>query len=120
MISDSQLMKLSFAITVIGVVSLFFIVQLIEPLFVRIGDINEAMSGQLIVTEGSISAISTTDGIVFLTLSGNGTIDVVVFSKDAEKNNAYELKIDDTVRIEGRVSIYENKLEIIGEKIEKL
>ncbi len=120
MISDSQLMKLSFAIAVIGVLSLFVIVQLIEPLSVRIGEINEGMSGQLIMTEGTVSSLSTVNGNVFLTLSDNGEIKVVIFSKDAGKNNAYELKNNDKIRIEGRVSIYENELEIIAEKIEKI
>ena len=99
---------------------MFVIVQLIETLFVRIGDINEAMSGQIIITEGMVTSLSTKDGNVFLTLSGNGTIDVVIFSKDAGKNNAYKLKINDKIRIGGRVSIYENELEIIAEKIEKI
>ena len=120
MISDSQLMKLSFAITVIGIVSLFLIVQLIEPLFVRIGDINEAMSGQLIMTEGKISSFNTNDGHIFLTLSDkSGEIKVVMFKNQVTDSN-YELKNSDEIRVEGSVSIYENELEIIAEKIEKI
>ena len=120
MISDSQLMKLSFAVAVIGVVSLFALVQIIEPLNVRLADINEAMNGQMITTEGTISSISTTKGIVLLTLYDSNEIKVVIFSKEAEKNNAYELKLNDRVRVEGKISIYENELEIIAEKIGKL
>lgn len=120
MISDSRLMKLSLAVSVIGIVVLFFIVQLTEPLVVKITEINEAMNGQNIITNGTVSSFFTKDGNVFFTLSDNGEIKVVMFKRDAEKiENSYELKNGDKIRVSGKVSIYSDELEIIAERIEK-
>lgn len=120
MISDSHLMKLSFAVAVLGVVVLFFIVQLTEPLAVRIVEINEAMSGQSVITNGTISSFSTKDGNVFLTLSDEKEIKVVMFKKDAERNNIYQLKDGDQIRVNGKVSVYRDELEIVAEQIENI
>jgi len=121
MISDSQLMKLSLAIAVIGIIILFFIVQLTELLVVRITEINEAMSGQNIITEGKVSSFSTKEGHIFLTLSDEREIKIVMFKDRAEENEiAYELKNDDKIRVEGKVSIYRDELEVIAEKIERI
>jgi exonuclease VII large subunit len=120
MISDSQLIRLSFAIAVAGVVVLFFVVQLTEPLAVRIVEINEAMSGQSVITNGTVSSLSIKDGNIFFTLSDEEAIKVVIFKKDAEKNEAYQLENGDKIRVEGKVSIYRDELEIVVEKIENI
>ena len=116
MISDKSLAWICLGITVVGIVILFFIVQLIEPLTIEPGEINRGMDGQAVVTEGSISSFTEKDGNVFITL--NDELKVVMFKSDAEDSIVYDLKNDDRIRVEGRVSIYRDELEVIAEKIE--
>ena len=116
MISDKSLAWVCLGITVVGIVSLFFIVQLIEPLTIGAGEISRELDGQAVVTEGIISSFNEKDGNVFLTL--NDELKVVMFKSQAEDSIVYELEGHEKISVTGKVSIYRDELEVIAEKIE--
>jgi DNA/RNA endonuclease YhcR with UshA esterase domain len=121
MISDSDLMKISLFISIIGVIALFFIVQFIGPVNVEVVDITREMDGQIIVTEGMINSIAKNDGNFFFSIGDGEEIDVVMFESIAKKNDFIDqIKEGDLIKVKGQVSIYRNELEIIAEEISKI
>ncbi len=122
MLSDPQLMKLCLAMSVIGVIALFFIVQFIEPKELSILDISQSYVGREVITNGNISSYAVNSGNIFIELTdlnSNEAINVVVFEKDANTLNT-ELKKGDKIKVTGKVAFYKNELEIIASSVEKI
>ncbi len=119
MISDKNLIKLSAAVSVIGIAMLFVAVQLAEPQAVRIVDINDAMLGKIVGVNGTIDSINTNNGNVFIKLyDGTGRIDVVVFERNARNNkDVYNVKEGWNITVTGKVAVYKAGLEIIAESV---
>ncbi|MCX6819278.1 MAG: OB-fold nucleic acid binding domain-containing protein [Candidatus Aenigmarchaeota archaeon] len=112
-------MKLCLAMSVIGVIALFILVQFIEPKELSISDISQSHVGQEVVTQGRISSYAIDDGNIFISLSeANNSIQVVMFQKDAKLEA--ELKKGDKIKVTGKVAFYKNDLEIIASSVEKL
>lgn len=116
MISDKTLMKLSLAMSVIGIIALFFITQMIEPLETHIDDISDAMAGRNIVVHGTVDSLAENNGNVFIELRNNSKISVVLFEKDA--GNVKNLGVGMNVTVIGKLSVYKGSLEIVVGSVE--
>jgi len=113
-----DILKISIAIAVLGIIALFFITQFNNETIVKIKDLK---IGQIGTISGMVTSIYVSkDDNVFLKISDNtGGIDVVVF-KSSNIDLAYELENGDQVAVLGRVDDYKGKLEIIAKEINKV
>ena len=108
---DESLLKLSIITSLIGIIMLFFAIQLIEVKTVKISDITENMSGEKVTVYGYVISVYEKNGNMFLKIRDEKEINVVVF------NNHFDIEKDDYVKVEGKIDVYKNKLEIIAESI---
>jgi len=122
MISDDSLAKFSLALTIVGIVALYFVVQNTEPVRLEISDISHAMVGNHVALNGYINKMAWRGDNLFITLENNGSsIKVVMFSRETKKfSGLRELEKGDEISVVGRVGEYKTELEIIAEKIEKI
>ena len=121
MTSDSQIMKMALIIAIIGIVSIFFIIQAIEPIKLSIGEITSSHVGHEVITNGTISSYYISDEHVFMIISDvSGEIKAVMFERDAKNSIAYNLKNNDRVLIKGAVNNYKGELEIVVREIKQL
>src|SRR3989338_10165732 len=105
MISDKSLMKLSLAMSITGVIALFFIMQAAKPLETSIDDINDNMAGRNVIVHGAIMDFAEKDGNIFITLANSSKMDIVIFEKDA-KNVNKNLTAGMNVTVSGKITIY--------------
>lgn len=119
MIKDKTLIKVSLAVSLIGMAMLFAAVKFMEPLSMEIGKIDETTIGRNVVVAGTVQSISIKEGNVFVTLADNAdTINIVMFRQAAKKNaTVYDTKKGSVVAVKGKVDIYNGGLEIIASEI---
>ena len=86
----------------------------IEPEKVNISEIEPSWSGKRVVISGEATGVSKVNESLFFDLN-DSTGEVMVADFDSES------KIEDgkEVRVQGRVTMYRGKLEIVAERIEK-
>ena len=113
MISDRKLMKLCLAMSFIGIIVLFFVVQSIEPRQASIAEINNDMVGELVAVSGVAGNVYNSEDTLFFDLSDNGgKIKVVMFQSSTEISQG------NAVTVTGKVSLYKNELEIVASSIQ--
>ncbi len=118
MISDRSLIRISLAISAIGLVLLFLFVQFYQPAKIGAGDITEGMSGNIVNVAGTVDKINVNDGNIFIDFSDEtGNINIVMFQKDAVNTDAYSIKDGDSVTITGKVTVYKMRLEIVASSV---
>jgi len=113
-----DILKISIAIAVLGIVALFFITQFNNESIVKIKDLK---IGQIGTITGMVTSIYVSkDDHVFLKVADNtGEINVIAF-KSSNIDLAYELENGDQISIQGRIDEYKGKLEIIAKEINKV
>jgi len=108
MISDRTLLRICIIISIIGIISLFF---LSEPKSVYLIEVDDSMIGQVIDVSGSASSVSITENATFFILSdSSSSINVVSFSP-------LSINEFDNVSVTGKVDIYRGKIEIIANNV---
>lgn len=118
MMSDSQLIKISFLIALIGLACLFALYVVLEPEHLTIKDITLSNIGHEVVVTGSISSIAVNNDHVFITLSDNSSsIKVVVFANTAKNHPEIYNLTSGVLTIQGKVDNYKGELEIVANKI---
>ncbi|NOR84617.1 hypothetical protein GQ473_00720 [archaeon] len=113
--NEIHIKKLCIILSIIGIFSLYIIVllQTITPL--KIEDLNEKYIGDKIKTCGTIQSQKySDDGTYFMVLYDVKKIEIVFFNA---LTDTQEYDINDVVCVIGRLKKYNEKLEIIGEKI---
>ena len=109
---EKQITKIAFFVAIIGIIIIFLLSTEIQPKTISIPNITQDMMGEVVRVCGEITDNSTAEGNLFFKLrdENNNEIDVVFFNKApiTTKN----------VCIEGEISLYKQKLEIIGKKYE--
>lgn len=114
------MLKLCLICSVIGLVVLFFGVQLKEAKVIEISKINKENLGEEIVVEGRVTNKYYNGEHLFFDLEGDKEkINIVVFKNSLEGSNIDPKKIkqSDKVRVTGKVEIYNGELEIIGKNL---
>lgn len=101
-----SLMKLSFAIAVLGTLAVVFLSNSLEPPIIQISNINERMLDEWVRISGNVIDEKNFDNLQILTIDdGNATINAVLREKASSFQNH-------DVVILGKVIEYENELEI--------
>jgi DNA/RNA endonuclease YhcR with UshA esterase domain len=123
MFSDKNLERISFFLTIIGIISLYFIVQNIEPQDTAILSVTGELIGRQVLVSGIIKEKPYwhSDGHLFLTLQQNGSqIKVVMFDREARKYPGLKnLTKGMNISVTGSVDEYEGELEIVAKRIER-
>jgi len=115
---DSDLVKVSFIVSTVGLVMLFFVSAHSKPSLVKISEIDYDSVGSRAVVEGEIlSKRVHEDGHIFLKVSDStGKISVVIFNNVARKLD--EEKMDcisagSYIQAAGEIEEYRGNLEIV-------
>ncbi|MBI2971161.1 MAG: exodeoxyribonuclease VII large subunit [Candidatus Aenigmarchaeota archaeon] len=119
MLSDSQVMKVSLVVSVVGLVALFLVTLDLEPNKVSLNEITDSMVGQRIQASGMIKALSVKEGTVFFTLVNGSELNIVVFEKDARRGKFNETTNGENVTVDGTLNFYRGELELIATKVYK-
>jgi DNA/RNA endonuclease YhcR with UshA esterase domain len=112
-----NLIKISIAATLIGIVALFFIVRYQQQNTIKISDLRQ---GQVEKITGMINSIYISkDGHTFLKITdSSGELSVVAFK--SSNIDTSDLEIGDQISVLGRVEKYKGSLEIIAKEIKKI
>lgn len=114
MISDRSLIKISLVVSAIGFIVLYIFTAVETPIM----PIGGLKSGDYASVGGIVSSYKESKGNIFFTLENSSTINVAMFSTDAESNPmVYKIKDGDTVTVTGKVQYYRNELEMIAKNI---
>ncbi|MEK6946083.1 MAG: hypothetical protein AABX32_00595 [Nanoarchaeota archaeon] len=108
---ETILLKIALICSLVGLVALFFISQRIELKDYKPDFLNKNI-GESVNLSGKISKITAGNNVVFIELSQQVPVSVVVFT---DKN--VNLNENDFVEISGKIQSYNGKEEIIADKI---
>jgi len=113
-----DILKISIAIAIVGIITLFFIVQFNNE---TVEKINDLKIGQISKITGMITSafVSKNDDVFLKVADDTGEISVVAFKK-SNIDTAYYLENGDQVSVTGRVEEYKGSLEIIASMNEKI
>ena len=110
---DKTLLKISLVTAIIGILILLFILDRISLSGSNLSNITKDNLDENIKIKAELVKITETPGLYILTVRDfSGIMTVIVF-----KDESLELKEGDVLEIEGRVTSYNGKLEIIAKKI---
>ncbi len=112
MISDKTLMRVSVAVSAIGVIALFLIATFLGPTRASIGGLK---LGENVLIGGVVHDYSESKGNVFFTLVNDSSVRVVVFAQDAER--LPQIIDGDSVTVTGKVQLYRGDIEIIAKDV---
>lgn len=122
---DSDILKISFLISTIGLGLLFFVSSRYDESLVSISQINYDSVGNRVTVAGEIfSKKNHRDGHVFLKLGDvSGNISVVLFDSLVErlgKDMRDCLQVENSLLVRGRVEEYRGALEVVPRKKEDI
>lgn len=110
---EKTLLKISVITAVVGILILLFILDKISLTSVNIGNLTKEDLDKEIKIKAELIKITETPGLYLLTVKDfSGEMTVVVF-----KDEILELREGDILEIEGQVTSYKDKIEIIAKKI---
>lgn len=110
MISDKRLIQISLVTSVVGLIALYIIVSLTEPVT---APLSELKAGQNVLVSGAVEGYKEGNGAVFFTLQNVSTVKVVVFGAGLKITNG------DNVTVKGKTQFYKNELEVIAKDVRK-
>lgn len=110
-----QIALLILFLAVVGIAAIHFAIIDIEPIELKIGSIEESMTGRLVKITGRIENIrKSSSGNIYWTVDDGNNITVPIFDGKLKKVVA---KRSDIVEITGLVSQYKGELEIMPKNI---
>ena len=110
---ETTLLKISILVSVLGVFFLMVISELSHIELSKISDITKKDLETKVKIQGKLLSIQETPGLYILTVTDfTSTIVIIVFKEDP-----LELKKNSNIEIEGKVTEYQGKLEIIADTI---
>ena len=110
---ETTLLKISILVSVLGVFFLMVISELSHIELSKISDITKKDLETKVKIQGKLLSIQETPGLYILTITDfTSTITIIVFKEDP-----LELKKNSDIEIEGKVTEYQGKLEIIADTI---
>lgn len=106
------LFGISLITALVGLFSLILLSEFSEPEQVKMVEL-ESRIGQRVIVQGEITKIAQKENVNFFEVKGNtGKINVVAFGQMGKLAKGLQIKVY------GKVTIYQNELEIIADKIE--
>lgn len=119
-ITDEILLKISLITALIGIIGLIIFAPSIEVKEVKIEDIDKGMIDEEVTISGVVEEIkpSATHETYFLKINdGTGIISVIVFNSAIvemeDSNTNIEMFKEQKVKLTGKITEYDSKLEII-------
>lgn len=109
---ETTLLKIALICSLVGLIVLYFISAKIEAKDYKPARLNENI-GDDVKLKGVILGISDRGDVVFIEVSHQNPVDVVLFTKD----NNLNLNEGDSIEVIGEVQEYNGKNEIIADKI---
>jgi DNA/RNA endonuclease YhcR with UshA esterase domain len=109
-VNEKTLLRIALAVSVLGIVALFLLSQQISVDDAMINRLDELVDESVVVT-GMVVGVNQMNSTTFIMLEKNEMTSVVVFGKTPL------LEIGDLIQVRGRVAVYEDETEIIGEEI---
>ena len=107
---EEKLLRLSFVIAIVGILSLFWFLQVIDSDTAEIRAADSPDTGKQIKFIGIVDKSSSYDGVTFLTISRTETIEIVAFDNVSIENGA-------RVEIIGAISEEDGRNEVIASRI---
>ncbi|MFC2143334.1 exodeoxyribonuclease VII large subunit [Candidatus Aenigmatarchaeota archaeon] len=121
MLSDSAIAKICLLIVVIGIIILYFLTQIIEPVEMSVTEITRDHVGQKVAVSGYVVALNENDGHYFFMLieepERSYGIQAVLFNNKANTINTALLGNGEFITVHGEVALYQNNIEIIVEDV---
>lgn len=113
-----NIVKISIAVAILGIIALLFLVKYNEQNITKISDLKR---GQIERITGMVNSIYISkDGHAFLKVADTtGEISVVAF-KSSNIDEVFEIEVGDKISVLGRVEEYKGKLEIIAKEIKRI
>ena len=112
---DKQLLKLSLITAIIGLISMLYLADALQLKLTNVEEININMLEKNVKVKGTIVSVKTMKTIQLLELEDlTGKIQVVIFDV------APKIKRGSYLEIEGKVSKYENNLQINADSIKEV
>jgi DNA/RNA endonuclease YhcR with UshA esterase domain len=116
--NDSELLKISFLASAIGLILLFIVSSSSHPSLVKISEISYDDVGKTVVIKGEIVSKKVhEDGHIFLDVSDDtGKIKVVLFDSLVDKlseEKGSNLEIGRSIEVKGKVDEYRGSLKIV-------
>jgi DNA/RNA endonuclease YhcR with UshA esterase domain len=119
-ITDDKLLKIALITSLIGLIGLIIFTPLIEVKEVKISDINRAMIDEEVSINCVVSDVksSKSGSSYFLTINdGTGQMPLIIFESQIAQMQSNSLEIKDfkdkKVNVVGKVTEYNNELEIV-------
>ena len=110
---EKTLLKIALITSLVGILILLIILDKIDVSSSNINAINKTLNNKQAKIKGEITRITETPGLYIINVKDNtGNIDVIVF-----KEEKLELEKGDIVQIEGQVTEYQGKMEVIAKKV---
>ena len=109
---ETTLLKIALICSLVGLVALYFISTKIEVKDYKPNLLNKNIGDDVRLT-GVVTKITDRGNVVFIEVKQQNVVNVVLFTGD----NNLKLKNGDEVEIVGKVQEYNNKNEIIAQKV---
>ena len=104
---DSTLLKISFMFAILGLLSMLYLSDKLEPKIIQISSINEGLLENNIKIQGAVISAKTLKSIQLLEVQDiSGKIQIVMFDITPKiKKGSY-------IEVQGKVSKYKNNMQI--------
>lgn len=110
---EKTLLKIALVTSLVGILILLIILDKIDVSSSNINAINKTLSEKQVKIKGEITRITETPGLYIINVKDNtGNIDVIVF-----KEEKLELEKGAIIQVEGQITEYQGKMEIIAKKV---
>lgn len=120
LMEDQVIFKIALATSILGLVGMMFFAEDIAPREIKIIDLNRGMLDEDVSVEGVVQSVkkSSKSNTYFLDImDGTGKISLIIFDsnvQDLQKANISIFGLSDRrVKVTGKVSEYQGKIEII-------
>lgn len=107
---EEKLLRLSFVIAIVGILSLFWFLQVIDSDTAEIGAVDIHDTGKQIKLTGIVDKSSSYEGVTFITILRTETIEIIAFDNVSIEKGA-------RVEIIGAISGEDGRNEVIASRI---
>lgn len=114
-VNSNHITLLVLLLSIIGLISIYFAVNNITPIELKIESIEESMNGRMVKINGRIDDIrESKSGNFYWTVSDGSNITVPILD---DKFKKIDVKSGDDVEVTGLVSEYNGELEVMPKEI---
>ena len=110
---EKTLLKISLITSLVGILILLIILDKIDVSDSNINQVNKTFLDKQVKIKGEITRITETPGLYIINVKDNtGNMDIIIF-----KEEKLELEKGSVIEVQGQVTEYQGKLELIAKKV---